>query len=130
MPRKKPVEPDPLQVIEDNGVIIGEVRDETCWVMSRGAHRTLQYNRDRLDPALKWAADKYFGLDTKGNRSVQPNTDFMKSAAKFCMALQLAGHYPAGDRDDDSSLRKKLYKDVKLHITALERGRTQASSSG
>lgn len=120
MPRKKPVDPAPLQVIEDNGVIIAEVRDETCWIMSRGAHKTRQYHLDRLNPLLNWAVEKYFGFDKEGNRSAPPDTEFMQSASKFSAEYQKSEYAPI-DGTDDSSIRKKLYKDVQQHITALER---------
>lgn len=124
MPRKKTIQPPPLQsgVLEDG--TIWEVRDETCLEIGRGLHNRNKYEQKR-DELLEWVVNDY--LSPNGPKFVPSDRDYMRSAKRFVDQCELWGVVPEGI-DDVSSFRKKLYSDIKKHIQAL--GNALAANHG
>lgn len=120
MSRKKPIQPLPLDsftIKANNGDdVLVEVRDETCLEIGRGLHKRHAYEKKR-DVILERVAEDYFNFDRK--KSITPKKDYLENASIFARELQLQG---LGELEgiDDSSLRKKYYKDVEMRITALK----------
>jgi hypothetical protein len=53
MPRKKTVQPQPLERfhLEDGTEV--DIIDETCWPIGRGQHAALDFETQRLEPIIK-----------------------------------------------------------------------------
>lgn len=116
MPRKKPIQPEPIETFTlDDGTIV-EIRDETCSVRGKGLHKRETYERKR-DAVLEKVASEY--LTTKGRKAIPKEKDYLSNATKFASKAELWG-FGSEDGADNSALRKKLYKDIKMQITALE----------
>lgn len=125
MPRKKTIQPPPLDSFTlDDGTVV-EVRDEKCRVVGRGLHKQDAY-LDKRDKVLELVANDY--LTPKGRKHVFPEHDYLLRSSTF--AIKAAEWGLLGkDGSDDSSLRKKLYRDIKQHIDALSNAIEQKSNS-
>ena len=127
MPRKKTVQPDPLEYFTlDDGTIV-EIRDESCKIIGRGLHKRDAYEIN-LDHVLEKIIPIYVdrnGRKTLGLRQMDP----LKSGAEFERWYTLQG-FPERNETD---VRKRLYKDikskVKVNINAVEASKQQGTSS-
>ena len=127
MPRKKTVQPDPLEsLILDDGTIV-EIRDESCQIIGRGLHKRDAYENNR-DNVLEKIVPIYVdrnGKKTLGRRQMDP----LKSAAEFERWYTLQG-FPERNETD---VRKRLYKDIKsqikVYINAVEASKDKGTSS-
>lgn len=121
MPRKKTVQPDPIDAFTFNDEVLGdvlvEVRGDGTWEIGRGQHMKNKYD-NWLSEVLDWVVSQY--LTPKGpKRRVRTQVDILKSAAEFDRALQLSPFYP--EHPESTSVRKRLYPDILRHMNALER---------
>lgn len=116
MPRKKTIQPAPIESFTlDDGTIV-EIRCKECRVIGRGLHKTDKYEEKRDVVFEKVVADY---LTSNGKKLIPKEKDYLSSAAKF---TRQAEQWGMGDINgaDNSALRKKLYRDIVKHITALE----------
>lgn len=120
MPRKKPIQPKSLQEFiirdDDGNNIVVEVRDETCQIKGRGFHKRNTYEKKR-DEVLVIVANEY--LTPQGRKNIPPTKNYLASASKFSRKLTEKS-FLSENGVDDSSIRKKLYKDIIKNIAALE----------
>lgn len=110
MPRKKTIQPDPLEsyTLEDGTIV--EHRDETCQEIGKGLHKRNEYEAIR-DAVLEQIFSTY--VDKKGKKTLgHRDNDILKSGYTFDNWYVLNG-FP--DRDE-SQIRQKLYKDIKKNI--------------
>ena len=117
MPRKPTVQPQPLytfQVDVDNETIDVEVRDGSCSLISRGAHKRNAYE-DRLWLLMDKVVDDY--LSITGKKRVK--NDYLNTATEFAIQAEIWG-FGGVNGEDDSALRKKMYKDVKKQLRIFE----------
>jgi hypothetical protein len=116
MPRKNTVQPQPLEAFTLTDGTLIEVRDETCREIGRGLHKRDVYEEWRDKVA---ALVILIYLDKNGRKKVKKEDDFLNSGYKFGKWLEEnTSLYPTSG--DDSSVRKKLYKDILFEITVLE----------
>ena len=116
MPRKKTIQPEPIErfTLEDGTIV--EVRDMNTWEIGRGLH--MQRDHELLrGKILAWVADIY--LSPQDPKVVKD--DFLKSASAFDIALQKSGHYPKELAGDDGPVRKRIYPYVIKHIAILKK---------
>ena len=123
MPRRKMIQPEPLQRfdIEDAEVI---VIDENTWPIGRGEHKRMAFQA-RADRMLEKVFDDYTVRDARspansGLRQLDlPNErkDYMASASKFARQMEMYGEVECGV--DDSSLRKRIYPFVRRSLAAM-----------
>ena len=121
MPRMKKVQPEPLErwVFDDFEL---EVRDADTWLIGRGLHKQKDWEL-RADQMLESVFSDYFRPDPYSEGKLkwrQPpvNRDYMRSATGFAIEMHTRG-FSDPEVDDDSSLRKRTYKHVKKHVSAL-----------
>lgn len=125
MPRRKTIQPEPLQVFElDDGTVV-EVRDKNCWEVGRGLHKLNGFNEAR-DKILEMAFDDYFKPapdDAVGGtlRYVRPSPedDYLSSASKFVEKCAFKGFL--GESGDDSAFRKRMYRAIMSNVNALRK---------
>ena len=114
MPRKKTVQPEPIEVFTlDDGTIV-EVRDEDAKLIGRGSHKHDTHEELRIR-ILDWVANHY--LSPKGPKLV--NRDFMKSASKLEAEMSRSGLFP--EVTDLGSVRKRIYPWVRDHLGVLKK---------
>ena len=107
MPRKKTVQPDPLESLTlEDGTIV-EIRDESCQIIERGSHKRDAYeiNRDHVLEKIVPIYVNRHGRKTLGRRQMDP----LKSGAEFERWYTLQG-FPERNETD---IRKRLYIDIK-----------------
>ena len=112
MPRKKTVQPAPIDIIVENGLVI-EVMDDADHAIYRGSHKAheLELRRMRVIEAI---LDLY--VQAKG---VISSTDKgpLKSASALDIYIQLNGILP--EIIDGGAIRKRIYPFVKAYIEML-----------
>ncbi len=110
MPRKKTIQPNPIESFSlEDGTIV-EVRDETCLETGKGLYKRHEYEAIR-DAVLEQIFSTY--VDKKGKKTLgHRDNDILKSGYTFDKWYVL-NRFP--DRDE-SQIRKKLYKDIKTNI--------------
>ena len=126
MPRKKTVQPLPLEeLILDDGTIIDlrheeyiEVRDETCQKIGKGMHNHYPFLKKR-DEVLLMVGNDY--LTPEGRKKILPENDYLSNPTKFWRKIVCTGGMAASGADD-STVRRRLYKDIKQIISQLEKG--------
>ena len=126
MPRRKTVQPPPLETftLEDGTVV--EIRDETCQIRGRGLHKRDEFEKNR-DKILKKVVDDYFAFDQSvpnSNRHVYSPPkrkihDYLLNGSAFARRCQEWG-YASEDGSDDSALRKNMYKEILHHVRVLK----------
>jgi hypothetical protein len=125
VPRKKTVQPDPIDAFTINDEVLGdvlvEVRGDGTWEIGRGQHMKNKYD-EWFSEVLVWVADQYLTSDGPKRRSSR-QVDILKYAAEFDRALQRSPFYP--DYPETTSVRKRLYPDVVRHMGALTNAVTQ-----
>jgi hypothetical protein len=122
MPRKKTIQPQPLESFSLLDGTLVEVRDETCQEIGRGLHKRDAYEKWR-DKVAEKVIPIY--LDKNGRKLVKPEDDFLSSGYKFSDWLKEykdedEGEYLYPESGDDSSVRKRLHKDICNQVSALE----------
>jgi len=127
MPRKKTVQPDPLESLTlEDGTIV-EIRDESCQIIGRGLHKRDAYeiNRDHVLEKIVPIYVTHAGRKKLGRKQ----KDILKSAAEFERWYTLQG-FPERNETD---VRKRLYNDIKskikVYINAVEASKQQGTSS-
>jgi hypothetical protein len=116
MPRKKTIQPLPLKefTLPDGTVV--EIRDETCKIIGRGLHKRDAYEKKR-DEVLAKVVDDY--LTPKGRKKILPANDYLSNPTKFWKKIVCTGGMAASGADD-STVRRRLYKDTKKFILDCE----------
>lgn len=119
MPRKKTIQPAPLEIIYVNEGIASfeiEIRDNSCYLISRGSHKRDAYN-EKLWKVMEHVVQDY--LSPSGRKLIPRNADYLRSAATFTNQFEIWG-YSGIDGEDPSAIRKKLYTDVKRQLKIFE----------
>ena len=121
MPRRKTIQPEPLERFEVDGIEV-EVRDGDTWLIGRGLHKQKEWEL-KADVMLK----KVFLDYSKPHPHVkdrwilwQPpsDKDYMRSASAFAREME-GTKFVDPDATDDSSLRKRTYKYVRMHLSVM-----------
>ena len=108
MPRKKTIQPEPLDIFSIDDIAC-EIRDNTCQAIGRGLKQKYCFE-DRLDSVLVWLLDEeYVTKAGDGNGLVE--SEFLSNASVFSRELETTSFFPPSG--DNSSVRKKLYPEVK-----------------
>ena len=119
MPRKKTIQPAPLEIVYVNEGIASfeiEIRDESCNLISRGSHKRDTYEK-KLCKVMERVVDDY--LTPSGRKLIPRNADYLRSAATFTNQYDLWG-YGGFSGADPNAIRKKLYTDVKRELKIFE----------
>ena len=119
MPRKKTIQPAPIQTIYVHDGIASfeiEIRDNSCYLISRGSHKRDAYN-EKLWKVMEHVVQDY--LSPSGRKLIPRNADYLRSAATFTNQYDLWG-YGGFSGADPNAIRKKLYTDVKRELKILE----------
>ena len=119
MPRKKTIQPAPIQTIYVHDGIASfeiEIRDNSCYLISRGSHKRDAYN-EKLWKVMEHVVQDY--LSPSGRKLIPRNADYLRSAATFTNQFEIWG-YSGIDGEDPSAIRKKLYTDVKRKLKIFE----------
>ncbi|MDG2472087.1 MAG: hypothetical protein P8M71_03115 [Pseudomonadales bacterium] len=109
MPRKKRVDPDPLESFSLEDGTIFEIRDGSCTIKSRGWKNRDQYEENR-DHVLEKVLPIY--VTQTGRKKPNSRDDILKSGAAFERWYTLQG-FPERNETD---IRKRLFKDIKEMI--------------
>ena len=119
MPRKKTIQPAPIQTIYVHDGIASfeiEIRDNSCYLISRGSHKRDAYN-EKLWKVMEHVVQDY--LSPSGRKLIPRNADYLRSAATFTNQYDLWG-YGGFSGADPNAIRKKLYTDVKRELKIFE----------
>ena len=113
MPRKKTVQPEPLETFTiDDGRITVEIRDGSCNIIGRGLQKRDTHEELRVQ-VLDWVVSHY--LSSEGPKVIKH--DFMKSAAALDAEMSLSDLFP--EVNDLDSVRKRIYPWVREHLDIL-----------
>ena len=119
MPRTKRKEPPPLEsftINVNNEDIICEVRDGSCKLVYRGSHKRDAYD-EKIDSVMEKVVNDY--LTPNGRKRVPSSRDYLATSTDFAAQVEIWG-FGGINGEDNSPLRKKLYHDVKKHLTIFE----------
>ena len=124
MPRRKTVQPEPLErfYLPDGTEV--EVIDETCWPVGRGQHSALEFTEKRFNPIIE-----DLGRILEKSDGIEKVRAILASPSTFVRHIAEIGVF-GEEGIDDSNARKIWYKKVKLcmqsYINALRlhKGRT------
>jgi hypothetical protein len=125
MPRRKTIQPLPLDSFSLKDGTIVEVRDETCRIIGRGLHKVDAFEVKR-DGILETVVNDYFSPDQadpkQGHWKMKTNirNNYLISATKFARKMQALG-YGEEDGVDDSALRKSYYPDIMQNVRTYQR---------
>ncbi len=120
MPRKKTIQPAPLEIIYVNEGIVSfeiEIRDGSCNLISRGSHKRDAYEK-KLWKVMEHVVQDY--LSPSGRKLIPRNADYLRSTVAFTNQYDLWG-YGGFSGADPNAIRKKLYTDVKRQLKVFER---------
>ena len=113
MPRKKTVQPEPLETFTiDDGRITVEIRDGSCNIIGRGLHKRDTHEELRVQ-VLDWVVSHY--LSSEGPKTIKH--DFMKSASALDAEMSLSRRF--SEISDKGSVRKRIYPWVREHLDIL-----------
>lgn len=118
MPRKKTVQPKPLErfYLKDGTEV--DIIDETCWPIGRGQHSARDFETQRLEPIIENIMSIYIGQN-----GPQKAKKILSSGTAFADHLSLLGIF-GEDGNDTTNARKLWYKKIKLraysYINAIE----------
>ena len=129
MPRKKTMQPEPLDrfYLEDGSEVV--LIDETCWPIGRGQHHSKKFEvRVQAQILEKLGADLYGEVTSdmseydreefmRGNR-FEAARNYMKSPKKFVDQLTSWGILGA-DAEDLTHVRKYWYPKIKIMYNSL-----------
>ena len=121
MPRRKTIQPEPLERFEVDGIEV-EVRDGETWPIGRGLHKQKEWEL-KADKMLEKVFEDYSKPHPhiKDRRILQPrptDKDYTHSASAFAREMEGTEFVDPG-ATDDSSLRKRTYKHVKMHLSIM-----------
>ena len=122
MPRRKTIQPEPLERFEVDGIEV-EVSDGDTWLTGRGLNKQKEWEL-KADLMLEKVFRDYSRPHPfiKDRRILQPrptDKDYMRSASAFAREME-GTQFVDPDAADDSSLRKKTYQHIKKHLSAME----------
>ena len=120
MPRKKTVQPEPLERFHLPDGTEVDIVDETCWPIGRGQHFARDFQSQIVEPILKKIVDDY--LSPNGAKKVDA---YLSSATTFAHQVASWGFLGEEGRDD-SNVRKKWYMRIKIHFDALINAKNEA----
>ena len=113
MPRKKTIQPEPLETFTiDEGRITVEIREGSCNIIGRGLHKRDTHEELRVQ-VLDWVVRHY--LSSEGRRAIKH--DFMKSASALDAEMARSGFFP--EVTDLDSVRRRIYPWVREHLDIL-----------
>ena len=108
MPRKKTVQPKPLERfhLEDGTEI--DIIDNTCWPIGRGQHAARDFETQRVEPIVENIINIYMGPNgpTKA-------INILSSVSNFANHLSHMGIF-GEEGNDDTNARKFWYKKIKF----------------
>ena len=113
MPRRKTVQPEPLErfYLPDGTEV--EVIDESCWPVGRGQHSAREFTTRKLDPILENLGDILENSD-----GIEKVEAILASPSTF--ARHIAGIGVFGEEgSDDTNARKHWYKKVNVCMQAF-----------
>ena len=121
MPRRKTIQPEPLERFEVDGIEV-EVRDGETWPIGRGLQKQKEWEL-KADKMLEKVFEDYSKPHPyiKDRWTLQPrptDKDYMRSASAFAREMEGTEFVDPG-ATDDSSLRKRTYKHVKMHLSIM-----------
>ena len=121
MPRRETIQPEPLECFEVDGIEV-EVRDGETWPIGRGLHKQKEWEL-KADKMLEKVFEDYSKPHPhiKDHRILQPrptDKDYMRSASAFAREMEGTEFVDPG-ATADSSLRKRTYKHVKMHLSIM-----------
>lgn len=106
MPRKKTIQPEPLETFTiDEGRITVEIREGSCNIIGRGLHKRDTHEELRVR-VLDWVVGHY--LSSEGRRAIKH--DFMKSASALDAEMARSGHF---------CIFRRIYPWVREHLDIL-----------
>ena len=111
MPRKKTVQPLPLQLIECGEFLI-EVRDRSTSLIGRGLH-TKQDFAETLEEIFDFVVPKVFVKKIDGSWRIK-DPSFLKNPSKFARECELRGI-----NRGTVALRTRYFKEVKNWLEAV-----------
>ena len=108
MPRKKTLQPKPLERFHLMGGTEVDIVDETCWPIGRGQHAARGFEIQRMEPIIENIINIYMGPNgpTKAN-------EILSSASKFVDHLSHMGIF-GEDGKDDTNARKYWCEKIKF----------------
>jgi hypothetical protein len=108
MPRKKTVQPKPLERfhLEDGTEI--DIIDNTCWPIGRGQHAARGFETQRMQPIIENIISIYMGPN-----GPQEAKEILSSTGKFTHHLAHMDIF-GEDGHDDTNARKLWYKKIKF----------------
>jgi hypothetical protein len=117
MPRKKTIQPEPLESLttklDDGFLVEAEVRGPGCWEIGRGLHKRNAL-QELMDEILIHIIDWYVCSQGK----LDPKKDVMKSATTLREYLEQ--HPDFADRiPGEGSFRKRIYPKIKDYLDIL-----------
>ena len=110
MPRKKTLQPKPLdRCYLDDGTEV-DIIDETCWPIGRGQHAVRDFETQRVEPIVENIINIYMGPNgpTKAK-------NILSSASNFANHLSHMGIF-GEEGNDDTNARKFGYKKIKFRV--------------
>ena len=119
MARPKTIQPQPIsQFSFYYGILLieVEVRDGTCYLISRGSHKRDAYD-EKLWKVMERVVNDY--LSVTGKKFVPKDRDYLSCATDFANQVETWG-YGGLNGEDNSALRKKLYPDVKRELKVYQ----------
>ncbi|CAN4274308.1 hypothetical protein MCERHM31_01332 [Methylophilaceae bacterium] len=119
MPRAKTIQPPPLYSFSFYyGIVLieVEVRDDTCYLISRGSHKRNAYE-EKLWEVMEHVVTDY--LSVNGKKFIPSDKDYLLSATNFATKIETLG-FGGVNGEDNSALRKKLYYDVKHELSVFQ----------
>ena len=121
MPRRKTQQPEPLErfVFDDIEV---EIRDGDTWPIGRGLHKQKEWEL-KADKMLEKVFEDYSKphpyIKDRWILQWQPtDKGYMRSGSAFAREME-GTEFVEPDATDDSSLRKRTYKYVKMHLAVM-----------
>jgi hypothetical protein len=108
MPRKKTVQPKPLERFHLADGTEVEIVDETCWPIGRGQLAARDFEVQRMEPIIENIITIYLGPN--GPTKVK---EILSSASRFADHLSLTGIF-GEDGGDDTNARKYWYERIKF----------------
>ena len=121
MPRRKTQQPEPLErfVFDD---IEAEIRDGDTWPLGRGLHKQKEweFKADKmLERVFEDCSKPHPYIEDRWILQWQPtDKGYMRSASAFARKME-GTEFVDRDATDDSSLRKRTYKYVKMHLSVM-----------
>ena len=121
MPRKKTVQPKPLERFHLADGAEVDIVDETCWPIGRGQHAARDFEIQRMKPIIENIITIYLGPN--GPTEVK---EILSSASRFADHLSHMGIF-GEDGVDDTNARKHWYKTVTKRLNTYINAKANAA---